>query len=650
MTAARRPVPGRHDGRGRQAAPRRDHGQVLVIFALAIVVLFAAAGLAFDVGRFYSERRFLQNAADAAALAAGNALIRGETTTQADARAREVLTANFANSPSGVTPTLPPTTPVYESGHTGDPVYLINGILISGSEVRVAVQNNVDYTFGRIVGLDRNTIVGQARVATNGNVLPIAVRRYVNLPGPNSGAVSPCPGNQNEFMDFFATADTSCLGSETNTALRTDPNPGSAFSSSSPGGDPVNHGPIIAILGQGAQPSNGADFRGFIALDIRNFQAAGTQLYYNGVTVSTGSNTLKAMEANWVTVGGYPGPQFPPATSPPDPNDQVATMSGNSTGIVIDEVLKRFVPGDEVLIAVYPGNVMSIPDFTITQPATISPLPTTGTVAAPGSIKVSRNQAFSGVVTLSTLADTLDPNNPMLLGTLTGGTYSPNPVTPSLGTGQTVNIQNMTTIGAADGVYTLWIQGQAGSPYLTTKWEPMAIKIGTVNRDFSITSDASIGTAVNVGDTVSFELELKRIGATYGAGVGLSLDGPLPAGIGATSFSPSSVTPTSSGATSTLTINTGTMAPGRYRFVVRATGLNGDTTPRPVTHLLQLWVDVATGNGSAQDYVDIVGFAVMRITSADTNTVSAYAITPVIPDPNDSRLRRGQVAKLVPWN
>jgi hypothetical protein len=34
----------------------------------------------------------------------------------------------------------------------------------------------------------------------------------------------------------------------------------------------------------------------------------------------------------------------------------------------------------------------------------------------------------------------------------------------------------------------------------------------------------------------------------------------------------------------------------------------------------------------------------------DANTVSAYAITPVIPDPNDSRLRRGQVAKLVPWN
>ena len=648
MAIVRSPV---DDGR----APRHpEHGQVLVIFALAITVLFAAAGLAFDVGRFYSERRFLQNAADAAALAAGNALSRGETPAQADARAREVLTANFANSPSGVTPALPPTTPVYESGHAGDPLYLIDGILISNSEIRVAVQNNVDYTFGRIVGLDRNMIVGQARVATTAYALPIAVRRYVNLPGPNSGAASPCPGNQNEFMDFFATADTSCLGSESATALRTEPNPGSAFDTANPGSDSTNHGPVVAILGQGAQPNNGADFRGFIALDIRNFASAGSQLYYNGVTPSTTSTTLKAMEANWVTVGGYPGPQFPPATTPPDPNDQVATMSGNSTGIVIDEVLKRFVPGDEVLIAVYPGNVMSIPDFTITQPATIAPLPTTGTVAAPGSIKVSRNQAFAGVVTLSTLADTLDPNNPMVLGTLLGGatpiTYSPNPVTPSLGTGQTVDLQNMTTLGAADGVYALWIQGQAGSPYLTTKWEPMAIKIGNVNRDFSITSDASVAVAANIGDTVSFELELKRIGAAFGGGVGLSLDGPLPVGIGATGFSSSTVTPSASGDDSTLTINTGTMAPGRHRIVVRASGLNGDATPRPVTHLLQLWLDVATGNSSNQDYVDIVGFAVMRIASMDTNTVSAYAITPVIPDPNDYRLRRGQVAKLVPWN
>jgi hypothetical protein len=610
--------------------------------------------MAFDVGRFYSERRFLQNAADSAALAAANALIRGETSTQADARAREVLTQNFTHSPSGTAPALPPTSPVYEAGHAGDPDYLVNGILINGGEVRVAVQNPVGYTFGRLIGLDQNTIGGRARTAGMGNILPVAVRRYVNLPGPTAGAASPCPGDQSQFMDFFATSDTSCLGTETDASLRTEPSAGSAFNSANPNDNPSSHGPVVAILGQGAQPGNGADFRGFIALDIRNFAATGTQLYYNNVSPSTNQNTLKAMEANWITVGGYPGPQFPAAITPPDPNDQVAIMSGNSTGAAIDAALARFVPGDEVLIAVYPGNVMSIPDFTITPPATIS-LPTTGTTANAGSMKVACNQQFLGSqVTLTTLADLLDANNPLKTGTLTGATpvtYSPNPVTPSLGSGQTVALTNMTTAAAPTGIYTIWVQGQAGAPYLTTKLEPIPIKVGSVSRDFTITSDASIKEAVNVGDSVSFTVNLKRIGGAYGANVNLSLDGPLPAGIGATSFSPTAVTPTNgNGTNSTLTINTGTMAPGRHRFVIRATGLNGDSTPHPVTHLLQVWVDVATGGSGNDDYVDIVGFAVMRIASMDANAIYAYAITPVIADPNDSRLLRGQTARLVPWN
>jgi hypothetical protein len=79
--------------------------------------------------------------------------------------------------------------------------------------------------------------------------------------------------------------------------------------------------------------------------------------------------------------------------------------------------------------------------------------------------------------------------------------------------------------------------------------------------------------------------------------------------------------------------------------------MNGDSPSRPVTHLLPLTVDVApSGSGSNAEYVDIVGFSVMRIASVSANSVSAYAITPVIPDLNDSRLRRGQEPRLVPWN
>jgi hypothetical protein len=209
----------------------------------------------------------------------------------------------------------------------------------------------------------------------------------------------------------------------------------------------------------------------------------------------------------------------------------------------------------------------------------------------------------------------------------------------------------MTTAAATTGIYTIWVQGQAGAPYLTTKLEPIPIKIGTVTRDFTITADAATKVAANVGDTVTFQLALVRSGSAYGANVNLSLDGPLPTGIGATSFSPAAVTPLNgNGAASTLTINTGTMTPGRHRLVVRATGMNGDSTPRPVTHLLQIWVDVATGSSAPSEYVDIVGFAVMRVATMNSNTITGYAITPVIADPSDSRLLRGQVARLVPWN
>ena len=642
---------------GPGSARRAQAGQVLVIFALSIVVLLAGAGLAFDVGRFYSERRFLQNAADAAALAATNALSRGATVADADAEARSVLTRNFVGNPSGPTPALPPTTPVYASGHAGDPVYLVNGILISGSDVRVAVLHDVSYTFGRAIGLGDNAIGAQARAVTYGKLLPIAVRRWVNAPGPNVGAAAPCPDNQSQFLDFFATTNTACLGTDTDATLRTLPSPGDPFDPSSPGSDPTNHGPIVAILGQGADPGTPADFRGFIALDIRNFAVANSQSYYNGVTAGTNAQILKDKEAAWILQGGYPGPALPPVTSPPDPNDQVAVMSGNNTGVAIAAMNVRYRPGDEILVAVYPGIVNAIPDFSLTQPAPIS-LPTTGTVNNAGTFKMARNDSFSGTVTLSTLADANDPANPMVLGTLLGGatpiTYDPNPVSPTTGSGQVVQMRDVSTSGALDGVYALWLQAEAGSPYLTTKTAPISVVIGSVVRDFAISSDVQAQLATSPGSNVVFNLTLKNypVGNTsFGGPVTLSVDGPLPTGVGAVTFGSALVTPNKNGNSTSLTINTGTMAPGRYTFVVRAFGMNADSTPRPVTHLLPLTVDVPPVlTGQQGVYIDIVGFAVMRLVYLDGNSVTAYAITPVIADMHDERLRHGQAARLVPWN
>ena len=48
---------------------RGERGQILVLFAVALGVLFLAAAIAFDAGMLFLERRDQQNAADAASLA-----------------------------------------------------------------------------------------------------------------------------------------------------------------------------------------------------------------------------------------------------------------------------------------------------------------------------------------------------------------------------------------------------------------------------------------------------------------------------------------------------------------------------------------------------------------------------------------------------
>jgi len=279
---------------------------------------------------------------------------------------------------------------------------------------------------------------------------------------------------------------------------------------------------------------------------------------------------------------------------------------------------------------------------TSTSSNTTLPTSVSGPTALAGAMKVSRNQAFSGLVTLQTLADTLDLTNPMVLGTLVPGpdpvthdpiTYTPNGVNPSLGGGTTVNMTNVTTLGATPGIYALWVQGQAGAPYLTTKLEPFSLTIGTVNRDFTMTSDASTLDAATAGSSVTFNLTLQNApnkNTAFGHPVTLSVDTPTDPGVGAITFGSTTVTPTKAGASTSLTINTGTLASGSHSFTIRATGMNGDTPNVKVTHLMKVTVRVTPSNGGAQEYVDLSGFAVMRIASMNANTTNAYAITPVI--------------------
>jgi hypothetical protein len=639
----------------RSGRPSRGAGQVLVLFVFSIVALLVAAGIAFDVGRFYSERRFLQNAADAAALAAANALIGGMTNDQATTQAQAILTRNFAGDPNGVTASLPPASPVYDDGHAGDPTHLVNGILILGGDVRVAVQNDIPYTFGRVVGFGSNTIGARAHVTLKGDILPIVVRHYLAAPGPNTTVTTPCTGSE-AFQDLVATADTACLGTDTNAALRSAPSAGAAFSAATPNNDPSHHGPIMSLVGQGASPSNSASFRGFVALDIRNFSSTTSNVFYNNVTSGTQPSALKNLEAGWVTAPtGYPGPDFPPITSPPDPNDQVALTQGNSAGLIVAAMDTRFNPGDVILAAVYSGTVMTIPDFTWPGPTQPLAIGTTQNRNNSVTMSVTKNSAFTGQVASSALTDLNDAANPLTIGTILPITFTPNPITPA----GTVTWSQFQTVGATAGIYTIWIKGNSSSPYLTDHYVPVAINVGAVARDFS-SSMTPAGTLVSIpttGGTTSTTATFSTPNSTtayFGGAVALSVeDGPPdqtlggPAGIGTTTFSANNFTLNKNGSQSvTITFDSGSLPPGEYPITIRATGTNLDGAK--VSHLYPVTLDVATA-GTTSNYVDIMGFAVFRVVSVDSNDVMGYAISPLIADMNDERLRLAQVARLVPW-
>jgi Flp pilus assembly protein TadG len=81
----------------------RERGQIIVIFALALVAIIAMVGLVLDGGSAFAQRRDEQSAADLAALAAANDYMLNSDSTLATARARTVAAANgYTHGTDGV--------------------------------------------------------------------------------------------------------------------------------------------------------------------------------------------------------------------------------------------------------------------------------------------------------------------------------------------------------------------------------------------------------------------------------------------------------------------------------------------------------------------------------------------------------------------
>jgi Flp pilus assembly protein TadG len=138
-----------------------DQGSVVVIAIAAVVLMFAIGAIVFDVAGLFHNRRFLQNGADAGALAIAQMCAGGDC-VDPFATAQQYADANS----NGGTVTIDE---VCGSGVTGagactDPPDLPAG----ASYVRVTASHYVAYTFGRLIGVDGNTMKASATVAWGG--------------------------------------------------------------------------------------------------------------------------------------------------------------------------------------------------------------------------------------------------------------------------------------------------------------------------------------------------------------------------------------------------------------------------------------------------------------------------------------------------
>jgi Flp pilus assembly protein TadG len=638
---------------------REPRGQVLVLVAILITILLAAAGLTIDLGRQNAERRHVQTAADAAALAACRALIYGDSDASAAAAARTIALVNIEGSPAGADATIAADIArVYQDGHAGDPSYLRSGIIVSGTSVRVAIASTMETTLARVVGITTLDTGARAHCQLSGGpAVPIAARRYISAPGPGNG-----------FIDYVATEATSTLG-------QVDLNDVLGFDIRTPATESVP-GPEFSLYGPRSKSSNDRDFRGFIGLDVRNFSSDTSRIYYNGVPSGINNNTLKTKEGLYLLTG-YPGPGFPPVITPPDPNDQIAALVGNDTAMIVSNFSQVYGVGDRILLAVYNGTVMAIPDFAIAPPSLITLASTTGSAVNGPSFSVTRNAAFSSTVTLHLHGDEdaaaagfpaynilpTPPVSPPAAGHMNQPTWSTDVFVPAKN-GTTVKMSGILTNAIPAGIYMVWLEGHSGNPYFQARRYAVPVAIGGAVRDFSLINSTWGGSTPTIGGSISLPIYVSTSTASStkwgssGSAVAVSWD---PAsftnctftsasiGPGQITFSSSSVTPSSSGsgALSTMTISTVGLAPGCYRFNVRATGING--SGQPVTHIQSAVINVAS-ESSTGTYVDIIGFEVFKVTDLNANEILGRAVSGVYADPNDPNLRRAQRARLIPWS
>src|SRR5215211_6141995 len=122
--------------------PTTQHGQALVMIALAAIGLFAFAALAIDGSSVFSDRRHAQNAADTAALEAALTKVRGGNWSNEGLD--RALSNGYDNN--GGTNDVILYSPPIDGPYQGDDQY-----------IQVKIRSDVSLFFARVIGIHQVT-------------------------------------------------------------------------------------------------------------------------------------------------------------------------------------------------------------------------------------------------------------------------------------------------------------------------------------------------------------------------------------------------------------------------------------------------------------------------------------------------------------
>jgi hypothetical protein len=143
---------------------RDERGQTIILVALSLPILLGFIGIATDVGALFKDKRTLQTAADAAAIAGALNLPPGSTsiTTAAQTAATAAATTNgFTNGSNGVVVTVNDP-PLWPGSNYGNPSGAANGY------VEVTITKPEPTIFLALFGYPSVTVLARAVASNNG--------------------------------------------------------------------------------------------------------------------------------------------------------------------------------------------------------------------------------------------------------------------------------------------------------------------------------------------------------------------------------------------------------------------------------------------------------------------------------------------------